>query len=72
MAPTLHKLILAIALLLATITSADSDADGDDEMNKSNWKFSWVNDVIVEQTCGNLAFAFSKEYIEKRQSFFMK
>ena len=64
MALTMHKLILAVALLLATITSADADAD--DETNKSNWKFSWVDDVIVEQTGGNLAFAFSKEYIEKR------
>ena len=68
MALTMHKLILAVALMLATITSADAD----DETNKSNWKFSWVDDVIVEQTGGNLAFAFSKEYIEKRQSFFMK
>ena len=66
----LRKLILAVAVLLASITNADSGDD--DAAVESKWKFSWENDVNDAKAYGNLAFAFSKEYIEKHQSVFMQ
>ena len=68
MALNVRKLLLAVAVLLATISRAEVDGKTDGW----KWKFSWEDDADVEKAYGNLAVAFSKEYIEKHQSFFLQ
>ena len=69
MALNLRKVLLAVTVLLASITSADEEADS--KTIEEKWKFSWEDNADVEKAYGNLAFAFSKEYIEKHQSYFL-
>ena len=64
------KLILVLAVLLAIATNA---AETDTETtSESKWSFSWANDALAKPSYGHLAFAYSKEYIEKHQNLFME